>query len=229
MHSCSLEAKIKMNLDAQVIEATAAKKPERKKPQSKELKAKRANSDKGKQVKDPNKPNSLSLPDYFRKEFKEANPDSKDVKREIDKSVQESRDEKSEVSHEMGGGSKEATEEAGAEKASKSPAGDAAVKSDSATESDGKVVREMEGGDGKSSSKNNESSVVESQKSANVEEEEEDLGWDEIEDLSSIDEKKGTQSGNASQFAALTNPSIYSAGNDTLLFLLHVLSSKYLT
>ncbi|KAL6559651.1 hypothetical protein OROGR_004768 [Orobanche gracilis] len=204
MHSCSLEAKIKMNLDAQVIEATAAKKPERKKPQSKEPKAKRANSDKGKQVKDPNKPNSLSLPDDFRKEFKEANPDSKDVKREIDKSVQESRDEKSEVSHEMGGGSKEATEEASAEKASKSPAGDAAVKSDSAAESDGKVVREMEGGDGKYSSKNNESSVVESQKSANVEEEEEeeDLGWDEIEDLSSIDEKKGTQSGSASQFAA---------------------------
>ncbi|KAL6567601.1 hypothetical protein OROGR_001269 [Orobanche gracilis] len=170
---------------------------------------------------------SIFFRDDFRKEFKEANPDSKDVKREIDKSVQESRDEKSEVSHEMGGGSKEATEEAGAEKASKSPAGDAAVKSDSAAESDGKVVREMEGGDGKSSSKNNESSVVESQKSANVEEEE-DLAWDEIEDLSSIDEKKGTQSGSASQFAALTNPSIYSAGND-MLFLLPVLSSKYLT
>ncbi|XP_057424276.1 uncharacterized protein LOC130717896 [Lotus japonicus] len=127
---------------------------------------------------------------------------SKEVGKEMEKSVRELRDEKSEAGNEMGGGCKVATEEAGVDKASKSlVGGDGASKSDSAAESDGKVVKEMEGGDGKSTRKNNESSVVESQKSANVEEdeEEEDLGWDEIEDLSSVDEKKVSQSGSTSQ------------------------------
>ncbi|KAJ1436365.1 High mobility group box domain [Sesbania bispinosa] len=88
MHSCSLEAKIKMNLDAQVVEQTTeVKKPERKKPKSKEPKAKRAKVEKGKKkVKDPNMPKRpptafFVFLDDFRKTFKEANPDSKDVKR----------------------------------------------------------------------------------------------------------------------------------------------------
>ncbi|KAK2459034.1 high mobility group B1 [Trifolium repens] len=87
MHDCSLEAKIKMNLDAQVIEQAAeAKKPERKKPKSKEPNAKRAKVGKVKKVKDPNMPKRpptafFVFMDDFRKTFKEANPDSKDVKR----------------------------------------------------------------------------------------------------------------------------------------------------
>lgn len=87
MHSCSLEAKIKMNLDAQVVEQPAeAKKTERKKPTSKEPKAKKAKGEKGKKVKDPNMPKRPATAffvflDDFRKSFKEANPDSKDVKR----------------------------------------------------------------------------------------------------------------------------------------------------
>ncbi|XP_022641535.1 high mobility group B protein 7 isoform X2 [Vigna radiata var. radiata] len=88
MHNCSLEAKIKMNLDAQVVDQAAdAKKQERKKPKSKEPKAKKAKVEKGKKVKDPNKPKRpptafFVFLDEFRKTFKEANPDSKDVKRD---------------------------------------------------------------------------------------------------------------------------------------------------
>ncbi|EEF49638.1 high mobility group B protein 7 [Ricinus communis] len=87
MHSCSLEARIKMNLEAQIVEkpAETTKKPaERKKPTSTEPKAKKAKKD-----KKPNNPNKPKRPptaffiflDEFRKTFKEANPDSKDVKR----------------------------------------------------------------------------------------------------------------------------------------------------
>ncbi|KAK7343292.1 hypothetical protein VNO77_11930 [Canavalia gladiata] len=87
MHSCSLEAKIKMNLDAQVVEqANEVKKAESKKPKSKEPKAKKAKIEKIKKVKDPNMPKRPSTAfflflDDFRKSFKEANPGSKDVKR----------------------------------------------------------------------------------------------------------------------------------------------------
>ncbi|KAK7280654.1 hypothetical protein RJT34_25720 [Clitoria ternatea] len=87
MHNCSLEAKIKMNLDAQVVEqANEVKKTERKKPIAKEPKAKKARIEKGKKVKDPNMPKRpptafFVFLDDFRKSFKEANPDSKDVKR----------------------------------------------------------------------------------------------------------------------------------------------------
>ncbi|KAK7390768.1 hypothetical protein VNO78_18834 [Psophocarpus tetragonolobus] len=87
MHSCSLEAKIKMNLDAQVVEqATEAKKLERKKSKSKEPKAKKTKVEKEKKVKDPNMPKRpptafFVFLDDFRKSFKEANPDSKDIKR----------------------------------------------------------------------------------------------------------------------------------------------------
>lgn len=87
MHSCSLEAKIKMNLEAQVVEQpTEVKKPERKKPKSKEPKAKRTKVENGKEAKDPNRPKRPQTAfflflDDFRKTFKEENPDSKDVKR----------------------------------------------------------------------------------------------------------------------------------------------------
>ncbi|XP_028767057.1 high mobility group B protein 7 [Neltuma alba] len=90
MHSCSLDAKIKMNLEAQVVEKPAeVKKPtERKKPKSSEPKAKKAKveKEKGKKGKDPNKPKRpptafFVFLEEFRKSFKEANPDSKDVKR----------------------------------------------------------------------------------------------------------------------------------------------------
>ncbi|KAL5543029.1 hypothetical protein UlMin_010739 [Ulmus minor] len=88
-HCCSLDAKIKMNLASQVVEKPAEeKKPsERKKPTSTEPKAKRSKTEKKvKKEKDPNKPKRpqtaffIFLED-FRKSFKEANPDSKDVKR----------------------------------------------------------------------------------------------------------------------------------------------------
>lgn len=87
MHNCSLEAKIKMNLESHAVEQAAeVKKPERKKPNSKEPNAKRAKVGKGKKVKDPNAPKRpptafFVFMDEFRKIFKEANPDSKDVKR----------------------------------------------------------------------------------------------------------------------------------------------------
>nr|CCW03275.1 similar to high mobility group B protein 7 [Lupinus angustifolius] len=84
MHSCSLEAKIKMNL-SQVVEAGAEVKKPEKKPKSKEPNAKRAKAEKVKKVKDPNMPKrpatAFFLFDDFRKSFKEENPDSKDVKR----------------------------------------------------------------------------------------------------------------------------------------------------
>ncbi|XP_061356249.1 uncharacterized protein LOC133300691 [Gastrolobium bilobum] len=124
---------------------------------------------------------------------------SKELENKMDKSVEESQAEKSEAVDEMVDGSKETVEEAGVDKASKSQVDHAVNKSDSAAESDEKVITERKTGDDKSSSKNNESSLVESQHSANVEEEEEDLEWDEIEDLSSVDEKKATQSGSTSK------------------------------
>ncbi|CAL0300456.1 unnamed protein product [Lupinus luteus] len=96
MHNCSLEAKIKMNLESQVVEAAAeVKKPEKKRSKSKEASAKsakgepnakRAKGEKVKKVKDPNMPKRPATAfflflDDFRKAFKEENPDSKDVKR----------------------------------------------------------------------------------------------------------------------------------------------------
>ncbi|XP_065867070.1 high mobility group B protein 7-like isoform X2 [Euphorbia lathyris] len=78
MHSCSLDARIKMNLEAQVVEtATEVKKKsaERKKPTSTAPKSKRAK-------KDPSKPKRPPTAFFiFMKTFKEANPGSKDVKR----------------------------------------------------------------------------------------------------------------------------------------------------
>ncbi|KAG4981851.1 hypothetical protein JHK87_026600 [Glycine soja] len=110
---------------------------------------------------------------------------SEEVGNKVDttKFVEESQVEKSEFVGDKGG----------VDEASKSKADDDGLsKNDSAGESDEKVVKEREGGDEKTSGKRNESSVVEIQHLAN-EQEEEDLGWDDIEDLSSIDEKKTTQ------------------------------------
>ncbi|KAJ0095489.1 hypothetical protein Patl1_14959 [Pistacia atlantica] len=85
MHSCSLDAKIKMNLEAQVVEKpTEVKKKsvERKKPTSTEPKPKRlrkAAKDNSNKPKRP--PTAFFLfMDDFRKEYKEANPESKGVK-----------------------------------------------------------------------------------------------------------------------------------------------------
>ncbi|RDX66491.1 BSD domain-containing protein 1, partial [Mucuna pruriens] len=107
------------------------------------------------------------------------------IKMDKDKSVEES-----EFVGEKGVGSRETSEVAGIDEALKSKVDDGVSKYDSAAESDVKVVKEREGGDEKSS-------VVEIQHSAN--EEEEDLGWDDIEDLSIIDEKKTTESGDTSK------------------------------
>ncbi|PUZ49720.1 hypothetical protein GQ55_6G001400 [Panicum hallii var. hallii] len=74
MHSCSLDAKIRMTLEAQVVEKTVeVTKPERKKPSKTAAAA----------SKDPKRkrtPTAFFLfMDDFRKEFKAANPDNKNV------------------------------------------------------------------------------------------------------------------------------------------------------
>ncbi|OIW06761.1 hypothetical protein TanjilG_11486 [Lupinus angustifolius] len=116
-----------------------------------------------------------------------------------DKSVEESQVEKSGVVHEVVDGKKETNEETGVGKASKSEVDNAVNKNDSATKSDGKEIAEKETDEAKSVDINNESSKVGSQHSAHDDDDddddEDDLGWDEIEDLSSIDEKKVTESG----------------------------------
>ncbi|XP_028762240.1 BSD domain-containing protein 1 isoform X2 [Neltuma alba] len=95
-----------------------------------------------------------------------------------DKSVDESKVEKAEVVHQVDDGSNVNIKEAGAESISEAQA--LVNKNGLPTESDSKLAVERKADDGKSSSKAAE---------------EEDLGWDEIEDLSSIDDKKTTQSG----------------------------------
>ncbi|KAG9441993.1 hypothetical protein H6P81_017847 [Aristolochia fimbriata] len=86
MHSCSLDSMIKMNLEAQVVEkVTEVQKPpvERKK-KSNAVSSQPKKGKKEKKVKDPNKPKRppsafFVFMDDFRKQFKEANPDSKNV------------------------------------------------------------------------------------------------------------------------------------------------------
>lgn len=81
-HDCSLDAKIKMNLEALVTgeQAEVKKKPsETKKPKTSEPKAK-----KEKKAKNPNRPKRpptafFIFMEEFRKSFKEANPDCKSV------------------------------------------------------------------------------------------------------------------------------------------------------
>ncbi|GFP94000.1 high mobility group b protein 7 [Phtheirospermum japonicum] len=82
-HNCSLDAKIKMNLEAQVVEmpAEAKKKPATEK---KRIRKTEPNPKKGKSAKDPNKPKRPATAFFvfmedFRKSFKESNPDSKGV------------------------------------------------------------------------------------------------------------------------------------------------------
>ncbi|XP_021735495.1 high mobility group B protein 7-like [Chenopodium quinoa] len=89
MHNCSIEAKIKMSLDATVVEkpAEVKKKPvERKKPSSSaagsESKSKKRKLSK---VKDPNMPKRpmsgyFVFMEEFRKVYKEEHPESKGVK-----------------------------------------------------------------------------------------------------------------------------------------------------
>ncbi|XP_030448052.1 high mobility group B protein 7-like [Syzygium oleosum] len=87
MHSCGLDAKIKMNLEAQVVEkpAEVKKKPADRK-RSSEPKSKKAKTEKkSKKGKDANMPKRPATAfflfmDDFRKTYKEANPDSKGVK-----------------------------------------------------------------------------------------------------------------------------------------------------
>lgn len=74
-------------------------------------------------------------------------------------------------------------------------------KDDSVSKSAEKVASEGRGDNDESSNgngKDSDFSVVSSHPSMHEEEEEEDLGWDEIEDLSSIDDKKGTHDGSPS-------------------------------
>ncbi|KAI3981206.1 hypothetical protein MKX01_041345 [Papaver californicum] len=73
MHDCSLDSKIRMNLEAQVVETATEKKKTVPKKTKKEQK-----------VKDPNAPKRpptafFAFMEDFRKEFKEANPDNKSV------------------------------------------------------------------------------------------------------------------------------------------------------
>ncbi|XP_022762442.1 high mobility group B protein 7-like [Durio zibethinus] len=85
MHNCSLDTKIKMNLEAQVIEKSAEvkkKTAERKKRSSTESSPRKLK--KLKKGKDPNAPKRpptafFLFMDDFRKSYKEANPDAKGV------------------------------------------------------------------------------------------------------------------------------------------------------
>uniref|UniRef100_A0A7N0V8C9 HMG box domain-containing protein n=1 Tax=Kalanchoe fedtschenkoi TaxID=63787 RepID=A0A7N0V8C9_KALFE len=84
MHSCSLEAKIKMTLETQVVEVTETKKKptEKKKPKATTENARP--SKKVKKDKDPNMPKRpptafFLFLDEFRKTYKEANPENKSV------------------------------------------------------------------------------------------------------------------------------------------------------
>ncbi|XP_045822204.1 BSD domain-containing protein 1-A-like [Trifolium pratense] len=136
----------------------------------------------------------LSVEEVKHSESKEEERDdsmqTNELGNEMGKSVDELR---VEVVNETGGGN----EDTGVDKTLKSVVVDGAVsasKDVSVGESDETVIEvERNAADVKSSSsKNNESSVVENQHIEN--EEEDDLGWDDIEDLSSIDDNKATQS-----------------------------------
>ncbi|KAM0942248.1 putative chromatin remodeling & transcriptional activation HMG family [Dioscorea sansibarensis] len=85
MHSCSLDSKIRMNLEVQVVEKVTevVKKPtERKRGASSEIKERKTKKEK--KSKNPNLPKRpptafFLFMDDFRKEYKAANPDSKSV------------------------------------------------------------------------------------------------------------------------------------------------------
>ncbi|XP_068647008.1 high mobility group B protein 7-like isoform X1 [Aristolochia californica] len=84
MHSCSLDSMIKMNLEAQVVEKVTEveKPPAESKKKSASSEPKKGNKEK--KVKEPNKPKRpptafFIFLDDFRKQYKVANPDSKNV------------------------------------------------------------------------------------------------------------------------------------------------------
>ncbi|XP_010248937.1 PREDICTED: high mobility group B protein 7-like [Nelumbo nucifera] len=85
MHSCSLDSKIKMNLDAQVVErVTEVNKPTEKKRKAVSSEPKTKKSKKEKKVKDPNIPKRpptafFVFMEEFRKVYKEEHPDNKNV------------------------------------------------------------------------------------------------------------------------------------------------------
>ncbi|EYU35548.1 hypothetical protein MIMGU_mgv1a012961mg [Erythranthe guttata] len=81
-HNCSLDAKIKMNLESQVVEmaSEAKKKPAPQKRKANQTQS--TSSKKTKKAKDPNAPKRPATAFFifmedFRKSFKEANPDNK--------------------------------------------------------------------------------------------------------------------------------------------------------
>ncbi|KAB2624019.1 high mobility group B protein 7-like [Pyrus ussuriensis x Pyrus communis] len=87
MHSCSLDAKIKLNLKAQVVERPPElkKKPPTERKRSTTTTSQPKTSKRAKKDKDPNAPKRpltafFLFMDDFRKSYKEANPDSKGVK-----------------------------------------------------------------------------------------------------------------------------------------------------
>ncbi|GAU30706.1 hypothetical protein TSUD_39300 [Trifolium subterraneum] len=142
----------------------------------------------------------LSVEEVKHLESKEEKRDdsmqSNELGNEMGKSVEESRvvEKAEEVVNEMGGGNEERNEDDGVDKTLKSVVVDGAASADKDVSVGEEVIEvERNAADVKfSSSKNNESSVIESQHIEN--EEEDDLGWDDIEDLSGIDDKKETQS-----------------------------------
>jgi len=83
MHNCSLDSKIKMNLESQVVEKEVQiKKPERKRSAPSSNKERK--SKKEKKSNDPNKPKRpptafFVFMEEFRKSYKEEHPDSKGV------------------------------------------------------------------------------------------------------------------------------------------------------
>ncbi|XP_068640700.1 high mobility group B protein 7 [Aristolochia californica] len=86
MHNCSLDSKIKMNLEAQVVErmTEVQKPPVDRKKKSVAASSEPQKSKKEKKVKDPNKPKRpptafFVFLDDFRRQYKETNPDSKNV------------------------------------------------------------------------------------------------------------------------------------------------------
>ncbi|XP_019429100.1 PREDICTED: BSD domain-containing protein 1-like isoform X2 [Lupinus angustifolius] len=115
----------------------------------------------------------------------------------MDETVEDSQVENSGVVNEVDGEKKETVDEAGVGKASKSEVENAMNINDSAATSDEKEITEEKTDDAKSTDKNNEPSKVGSQHSAH--DDEEDFGWDEIEDLSSFDDKKATGSDSRSE------------------------------
>ncbi|KAL3652837.1 High mobility group B protein 7 [Castilleja foliolosa] len=81
-HNCSLDAKIKMNLEAQVVEIQTEAKTKPATTEKKRVRKTEPNSKKGKTAQDPNKPKRPATAFFvfmkdFRKSFKESNPDTK--------------------------------------------------------------------------------------------------------------------------------------------------------